>query len=125
MFESRFKIAALATGLVVVVGLAIFESNQSQAQGSGVVACLAESEAKRLAMGHAETEFCEAPFETEDDRVICEEAKDRVNRTWFDAQSSRWVATLWEGYCAPAAQCWRGVFITCDGKLIPFEDGED
>ncbi len=125
MFENRLKVIALAMGLAVVVGLAVFESGHSQAQGAGVAACISESEAKRLAMAHAETEYCGLPFETEDDRTLCEEAKTRVARTWFNSQTGKWVATLWEGYCAPAAQCWRGVLITCDGTLIPFEDGED
>lgn len=124
MIENRLKVVAMAMGLPLIIGLAVFESNQSQAQGAAG-ACVSEAEAKRLAMAHAEAEFCGVPFETEDDRTICEEAKNRVSKTWFNSQTAQWVATLWEGYCAPAAQCWRGVYVTCDGKLIPFEDGED
>lgn len=120
---SRLKVIVVATGLLALIGLSMLESSRSQAQGSK--SCVTEAEAKQLALAYADKEFCQLPFETEEDRTICQDAKDRVDHTWFNTQTRNWVATLWEGYCAPAAQCWSGVMISCDGTVTPFQDGED
>ncbi len=121
----RIKIGILAAGLIVLVSLAFFESSSGQSSPTGLGNCVKLDVAKELASKYLENKFCQTPFSDEDDRQLCSDARTRLGAIWFNSEMKSWVATLWEGYCAPAAQCWSGVFVDCEGRVTEFQDGED
>ncbi len=121
----RIKIGILLAGVVILVSVAFFESSSGQSTPNGLGNCVTMDAAKELTSEYAEKEFCQAPLNNEEDRELCDDARARVSTIWFNSEIKSWVATLWEGYCAPAAQCWRGIYIDCEGRVTEFQDGED
>lgn len=121
----RLKIGILLLGVMVLVSMAFFESSSGQSAPQGLGNCVSHEAAEELTAKYVEKEFCKGPLENESDRELCEDARTRVGSIWFNSEIKSWVATLWEGYCAPAAQCWRGIYVDCEGRVTEFSDGED
>ncbi len=121
----RIKIGILIAGVCVLVSVAFFESSSGHADPYGLGNCISLEAAKERASEEVEKKYCKPAFENEEDRELCLGARARLGTMWFNSEIKSWVATLWEGYCAPAAQCWRGVYVDCEGRLTEFNDGED
>lgn len=125
MAFDRIKIGIMLAGVMVLVSVAFFESSSGQSAPSGLGNCVTLDAAKELTAEYVEKEFCQAPLDDEYDRQLCVDARARISTIWFNSEIKSWVATLWEGYCAPAAQCWRGIYVDCEGRVTEFHGGED
>lgn len=121
----RIKIGILLVGVMILVSVAFYENSSGQSTPIGLGNCVTLDSAKELASKYVEKEYCQTPFSDEEDRQLCSDARTRLGKIWFNSEMKSWVATLWEGYCAPAAQCWSGVFVDCEGRVTEFQDGED